>query len=150
AFFGPRAGASNTTGVGNTTIGYLADVGLVDLTNATAIGAYAQVTQSNSLVLGGIKGVGYANASTNVGIGTTAPTRELHVVGGGLFTNNSPSVTDLVIENGSSGSPQQVYLSNYGTTGAGNYWLGLSSANTSSLLGSKLFVLRSPGGLVFS
>ena len=49
------------------------------LSNATAIGSYAQVTESNALVLGSIKGVNGANASTFVGIGTTAPTQSLEV-----------------------------------------------------------------------
>lgn len=41
------------------------------LTNATAVGAGASVTQSNSLVLG---------SGVNVGIGTTAPQSKLHVI----------------------------------------------------------------------
>jgi len=49
------------------------------VSNGTAIGFGAQVTQSNSLVLGN---------NVNVGIGTTAPTERLHVVGNGLFTGN--------------------------------------------------------------
>ena len=51
------------------------------MTNATAIGANASATTSNSLVLGSINGVNGATASANVGIGTTAPTEKLHVVG---------------------------------------------------------------------
>ena len=38
------------------------------------------MTQSNSLVLGSIKGVNGATADTNVGIGLTAPVYRLHVV----------------------------------------------------------------------
>jgi len=71
-FIGKYAGQSNTTGSLNTYIGSNAD-GSAGLTNATAIGAGAQVTQSNSVVLGN---------SANVGIGTSAPTNTLHVVGG--------------------------------------------------------------------
>jgi hypothetical protein len=71
-FIGKYAGSSNTTGSLNTYIGSNAD-GSPSLTNATAIGAGAQVTQSNSVVLGN---------SANVGIGTSAPTNTLHVVGG--------------------------------------------------------------------
>jgi hypothetical protein len=51
------------------------------LHNATAVGAFATVTQSNSLVLGGISGVHGAPADTNVGIGTTAPVARLDVRG---------------------------------------------------------------------
>jgi hypothetical protein len=55
------------------------------LSNAAAIGAQAMVTQSNSLVLGQINGVNGATADTNVGIGTTAPSTRLHVVGDSFF-----------------------------------------------------------------
>jgi len=86
AFFGASAGQHNTSGNSNTFIG--ADTGLnnttenantfigshsnggAGITNATAIGADALVTQSNSLVLGnGVK----------VGIGTTAPSQALAI-----------------------------------------------------------------------
>jgi hypothetical protein len=71
---GMSAGAGNTVGGKNTFIGAFANAGSNNLTNATAIGADAQVTQSDSLVLGnGVK----------VGIGTTAPGRLLHVRGAG-------------------------------------------------------------------
>jgi len=73
----------NVTGSLNTALGVNAgpDQNSPGLTNATAIGALAQVTQSNSLVLGSIAGVNTATASTNVGIGTTAPASALDVVG---------------------------------------------------------------------
>ena len=77
---GYRALYSNTTGFFNTAVGYSAGINNTDgqnntfigantsgssgLTNATAIGADALVTQSNSLVLGN---------NVNVGIGTTYP-----------------------------------------------------------------------------
>jgi trimeric autotransporter adhesin len=43
------------------------------LTNATAIGRYAAVYGSNSIVLGGINGINGATSNTKVGIGTTSP-----------------------------------------------------------------------------
>ncbi len=75
---GYSAGASLTTGVANTFIGYAAgpDAGHAAISNATALGAYALVTQSNTLVLGG-QG---ANA-VKVGIGTSTPAQVLSVVG---------------------------------------------------------------------
>jgi hypothetical protein len=86
-FVGASAGAGNTSGRGNTMVGFQADVPLAGgVINATAIGQRALVTQSNALVLGAINGVNGATADTNVGIGTTAPTQRLHVVGDGLFT----------------------------------------------------------------
>ena len=66
---GDMAGNTNTTGAANTYVGYNA-TGSATLTNATAIGANASVTASNSLVLGN---------GVNVGIGTTAPSTTLHV-----------------------------------------------------------------------
>lgn len=87
SFFGAGAGGANTTGennvfVGaesgsnvsgnnNTLLGFRARVGLIGLTNATAIGAEAEVDTSNSLILG--------TTNVNVGIGTRAPTHRLTV-----------------------------------------------------------------------
>jgi hypothetical protein len=93
SFFGANAGNTNTQGNANTLLGFAADLGSNGLTNATAIGAHAFVSQSNSIVLGGISGinnctVGFQCADTKVGIGTTSPTERLHVVGNGFFTGN--------------------------------------------------------------
>jgi trimeric autotransporter adhesin len=78
----------NTTGADNTALGYLAgpDPTTPALNNSTAIGAYADVTRPNSLVLGGISNTGQCTAanncaSVNVGIGTTAPGFPLDVAG---------------------------------------------------------------------
>ena len=97
-FFGESAGANNKDGSSNTFIGYESGFNAPDstgnqntllgmsarvnagLSNATAIGAKAYVTQSNSLVLGSIAGVGPGSADTKVGIGTTAPQGRMHVV----------------------------------------------------------------------
>lgn len=79
-FLGVLAGNSNTTGGENTLIGTLTDVGSPNLVNATAIGANAFVTASNSLILGSINGVN-GGSDTFVGIGTTDPDSRLHVAG---------------------------------------------------------------------
>jgi hypothetical protein len=78
----------NATGSDNTALGYTAGPDQVhgNLTNATAIGAFAEVTASNSMVLGSINGVNFATADTNVGIGTTAPAAKLDVHGNANFT----------------------------------------------------------------
>jgi hypothetical protein len=81
SFFGDNAGLSNTAEDNNTFIGANAN-GFAGIVNATAIGANASVTQSNSLVLGSINGVNGATSNTNVGIGTTTPEQLLSVAGG--------------------------------------------------------------------
>jgi hypothetical protein len=80
-FVGHDAGSLNGSGSFNTVLGENADVGASNLTNATAIGSKALVTQSNSLVLGSMNGINGATASTNVGIGISAPQSLLHVNG---------------------------------------------------------------------
>lgn len=81
AMYGNRTGYQNTAvgysaldsnfaGNLNTAIGFHANVGADSLTNATAIGANAVVSSSNSLVLGN---------NANVGIGVNSPARSLHV-----------------------------------------------------------------------
>jgi endosialidase-like protein len=77
-FVGYNAGYTNDSGSGNTVVGANADMQAINLTNATAIGSRAFVTQSNSLVLGSISGVN-GGTNTNVGIGTTAPAAKLHI-----------------------------------------------------------------------
>ncbi|QJW90982.1 bZIP transcription factor [Spirosoma taeanense] len=70
---GFEAGRGNSAGSTNTYLGFRADAGASGLTNASAFGANARVTASNSLVLGD---------NANVGIGTTAPANKLQIVGG--------------------------------------------------------------------
>ncbi|HXI90199.1 MAG TPA: tail fiber domain-containing protein [Blastocatellia bacterium] len=82
AFFGASAGGGGALGMtnsGNTLLGSHAE-SVDGTTNAAAIGFQALVTTSNSLVLGSISGTNNATASTNVGIGTTAPLSRLDIV----------------------------------------------------------------------
>ena len=76
SFFGTDAGQANTTGIFNTIIGAYANVAANNLDHATAIGADAVVSASNSIVLGRTNG-----AVDKVGIGTSAPVARLEVVG---------------------------------------------------------------------
>ncbi|MBK7556275.1 MAG: hypothetical protein IPI55_17265 [Flavobacteriales bacterium] len=88
-FLGMNAGFSNTTGTLNTYMGYNAG-GTAALSKATAISYNAQVSTSNSLVLGG------TGADTvNVGIGVTAPQTELEVNGFTMLGSNAPKIKML-------------------------------------------------------
>ena len=81
-----------STGTLNTGLGYESGPSANGgINNATAIGAYADVEQSNSLVLGSILNTGgclaqYNCASVNVGIGTTTPQATLDVHGNANIT----------------------------------------------------------------
>jgi len=87
---------SNTTGSNNTAIGLYADVSTGNLVNATAIGARALVTQNNSMILGSINGQNGATASTNIGIGITAPQARLHIHSAN--TDNFQNAKTMILE----------------------------------------------------
>ncbi|MGA8502586.1 MAG: hypothetical protein WB683_13625 [Candidatus Sulfotelmatobacter sp.] len=76
---GGTVDGSALTGKNNTALGTGAAFSTGSLTNATAIGANAEVAESNALVLGSINGVNGQTVSANVGIGTTAPAYALDV-----------------------------------------------------------------------
>jgi hypothetical protein len=97
AFFGISAGKSNTTGSNNTYIGPASD-GTADLSNATALGNLAFVSQSNSVVLGSINGVNGAAVTARVGLGTPTPTKQLHVKGDSTGANSN-NQTAIRVEN---------------------------------------------------
>lgn len=69
---GVGAGASNITGQYNTFLGGGSDCLVNNLSNATAVGNGAVVSQSNTVILGN---------GSDVGINTSAPTSKLHVIG---------------------------------------------------------------------
>ncbi len=80
---GGAAAFASTTLEFATLLGYNT---ITDQNNSTAIGANATVTEPNAMVLGSINGVNGATASTNVGIGTTAPNAALDVEGNNVQT----------------------------------------------------------------
>ena len=81
AYAGQTLDHSAGTGINDTALGSGAAFSTGTLSNATAVGSNAEVTESNALVLGAITGVN-GGTSVNVGIGTTAPQYTLDVHGG--------------------------------------------------------------------
>lgn len=100
AFFGTFAGDQNKTGGLNTALGWGANFGANNLTNASAIGAGAFVSKSNALVLGGISGIN-SGTDTNVGIGTTAPRTKLQITNGKIYIEANGQGMILKSPNGS-------------------------------------------------
>jgi hypothetical protein len=83
---GGSVDGSPITGSHNSLIGANSALSIGGLNNASAIGASAEVAESNAMVLGSINGVNGATATVNVGIGTTTPASTLDVHGTGNFT----------------------------------------------------------------
>lgn len=90
-FIGMETGLSMTTESANTFIGVQAN-GAPGINNATAIGAGASVTQSDSVVLGN---------NANVGIGVSAPQARLDVRNGNIYLGTSGQGVVLKSPNGS-------------------------------------------------
>ena len=91
---GYNAGDNNVNGSSNTFIGNNADAFLDNFTNATAIGANAQVGASNSLVLGN---------NANVGIGINAPSELLEINGGNVKITGGGTANPLVVRHPTDG-----------------------------------------------
>ncbi|RXR20202.1 tail fiber domain-containing protein [Flavobacterium stagni] len=128
-FIGFSAGNVNTTGERNTLLGNDAEVGTSNLTNATALGNQAFVNTSNALVLGSINGVNGATASTSVGIGTTSPSRRLHVA----ETTTSTSNGQLYLEQQGTGDA----FIQLGNTGTRHFSFGMDNLTDSFKLGTS-------------
>jgi trimeric autotransporter adhesin len=76
---GHSSGNRDTAGFDNTYLGHNTAALTGYLSNATAIGSNAQVSSSNSLVLGSINGINGALVDTKVGIGVTNPSEKLEI-----------------------------------------------------------------------
>ena len=135
-FIGFISGFNNTTGNFNTALGYNSGPsnGSGALTNATAIGFYARVSQNNSLVLGGTD----TNA-VNVGIGTAAPAARLHLYG--------PGVTVLRLQSSNGFSPAGVDLWS-DPQGSATEWRPafLRSTDAGGFTGGLAFYTNGSGG----
>jgi len=159
---GFKALFGNTTGTYNTAIGYNASAG-TNLTNATAIGANAVVSESNALVLGGTG----ANA-VNVGIGLPNPGVTLDVSGNdtvaGRFVVNQGGGTALYAICGGSyggyalqaininpGGGALSYgvrtIAQNGTSGGGYVW-GTYSSGTVNAAGGFAYGVQAFGTIV--
>ncbi|MBK7183936.1 MAG: hypothetical protein IPH89_14010 [Bacteroidetes bacterium] len=115
---GWNSGDLNTSGTLNTYLGYNADATVNNLTNATAIGANAVVSQSNSLILGN---------GANVGIGTSTPTTLLHINSGvspALRLVDGTQGVGKVLTSDASGN------ATWQNASAGNAWTILGNAGT--------------------
>ncbi|MFN8284306.1 MAG: tail fiber domain-containing protein [Chitinophagales bacterium] len=122
---GDRTLSTINFGDNNTALGYKADVSSGN-SNSTAIGAFAQVDQSNAVVLGSINGVNGAAASASVGIGTTTPTSTLDVNGQiTIQQKNFGGNAGLLIQ-GSSSVPN---YPNIGFSTLNNFGLDVIAAN---------------------
>jgi hypothetical protein len=122
SFFGRSAGLSNTTEHNNTFVGAYSN-GAGGISNATALGYRAQVSQSNSLVLGSIAGVNDATASVNVGIGTAAPQRQLHLKGGDAVFRMDRDVDTaafMIVRTSGAGEPLKTFVLGTNASGGNN------------------------------
>jgi hypothetical protein len=115
---GRTSGYTVTTGTNDTFLGNRADVGSGAISNSTAIGAYAVVTASNSIVLG--------SGAVNVGINTTAPLAPLQVV---ATTTNA--TTTVII--GKAGQNKGSCLQLYDAAGTAVYAYVAAGASTFTL-----------------
>jgi hypothetical protein len=120
---------ANTTGSNNTWIGDNAGPGTpTQLTNSTAIGANALVSQSNALVLGGT-GVN----AVNVGIGTTTPSNVFtigqnagHAIADGWDTYSSRRYkTNIQTLQGALAKVERLRGVSYNLKGSGKHEIGV-------------------------
>lgn len=137
-FIGYEAGSKNSTGTRNVALGVGAGpVGTFVLNNTIAIGYDAKVNASNSMILGGT-GVN----AVKVGIGTVAPTSNLHMESSGgeeILLNSTSNLLQSVVNLRTGSSVQNdLKISLYGT-GASTVLLpvgtGVSAAVTNANMG---------------
>jgi hypothetical protein len=125
-FIGQRAGESNTTEHSNTFIGVLAN-GVPGVTNATAIGANAQVNTSNTMVLG-------TSAVTVQVPGNLSVANSLTANGSNIDNLNASNINSGTLDNSRLGI---VPIANGGTGSSTQNFVDLSSNQT--IAGSKTF-----------
>jgi len=121
------------------TISYATGIGFsarmnVQVNNATAIGAFAEVDSNNALVLGSINSINGASADTKVGIGTTMPTQKFNVENGNILLSRSgTNAADTLQFQGTSTGKSSFVAGGQGTTNI-NYTLPTSQPTTNQVL----------------
>jgi hypothetical protein len=145
--FGNQALYLNITGALNTAVGDLAgpDVNSTNLSNSTAIGTYATVSENNALVLGqttpGVPG----DAWVNVGIGTAVP-RSVLEANVGVASGLGPTVT-LTNSAGGTGASDSLDFNTYtpSTVGVYNPAARISAVDQGNYSDAIVFQSNIPG-----
>ncbi len=89
-----------TTGSNDTFLGYLAGPGTTSqISNSSALGAYAVVNNSNSITIGCVSGVNGCTTSSLVGIDNSSPSFTLDVAGSARVQTSTNSTTALQVQN---------------------------------------------------
>jgi hypothetical protein len=122
AFSGGESDGSDLTGSNNTALGYNSEFSTGTLTNATAIGANALVSESDALVLG---------SGVNVGIGTSAPAYTLDVESSNVAVHGDSGGTSSMGAEFGANSGSGVWGDNGDSSNAGFFGvLGTSDNNS--------------------
>jgi len=160
SFFGWEAGRSNTVESYNTFVGYNAnlDPGASPATNpvthATAIGARAYVAQSYSLVLGSIAGVNGAGSDTNVGIGTPAPVRQLHLKGDNAvfrMDRSADTAAFMLVRTDDGGTPLKTFVVGTNASGSNNGEFVINDLGTAvGGPGNRRMTITNAGNVTFT
>lgn len=141
---GSGAGSINTTGSNNTYLGYSANsgAGLTGLSNATAIGANAIVSQSDAIVLGNSAnvGIGTSTPNTSANLDITATDKGLLIPRVSLTASNlagpitSPAISLLVYNTATAGTfPNNVTPGYYYWNGTNWVKFMVNNSNTTDL-----------------
>jgi hypothetical protein len=143
-FLGQLAGLSNTAEDNNTFLGYKTN-GAVGITNATAIGANAVVTTSNTMVLG-------TNSVTVFAPGSFNTTSNYKIGGNRVFHLTGTDNTFVGFEAGNSIAPEGTYNAFFGaysgkftTTGINNAFFGSYSGRANTTGNNNSFVGNGAG-----